>query len=123
MACLDQSDVIFAVTVGDLSSLCNLRSSFETFRKLGYEREKVKLILNRNGMRGGIPESQVIHNLDYPIYAKVGDDSDLVLKAVNQGLPWCKLVKRSSMLDQLRTWIEKVLTQQKSPQELSYEPS
>lgn len=121
MACLDQSDSVFALTTGDLSSLCNTRGSLETFRKLGYERDKVKLILNRNGMKGSIPESQVIHNLDYPVYAKVGEDSELVLKSINQGLPWRKLVKKAALIDHIQVWIEKVLTQAKSPQEAVHE--
>ena len=51
---LDLADVIFVVMTADLSCLKNVRLVLETIANLGYEHDKVRLVLNRSNAFTGI---------------------------------------------------------------------
>ena len=51
---LDVADTIFAVMTADLSCLKNVRLLLETIGHLGYEHNKLKLVLNRSNAFTGI---------------------------------------------------------------------
>ena len=97
LACLDRSEVIFTVTTPDLPSLCNTKLAWQTFQKLGYSQDKVKLILNRWHRKEEIDISAIEKNISYPIYHRFPEDSALVLSSMNRGVPVCDLDKRSKL--------------------------
>src|ERR671915_375437 len=67
----DEADVIFVVMTADLSCLKNVRLVLETMDSLGYEREKVQLVLNRSNAYTGInvrnAESALGRRIDYQV--------------------------------------------------------
>lgn len=108
LSCLDHSDLIFLMTTPDLPSLCNTRIALDTFKRLGYPDEKIKLVLNRWQMKGEIDAQTIEKNLKYPVWHKLPDEPATVLKALNQGVlieqvnAKSKLVKAfDSMIDLL----------------------
>lgn len=97
LSCLDVSDLIFTVTTPDLPSLCNTKIALETFEKLGYPKDKVKLVLNRWHMKEEIESSMIEKHLSHPIFHKFPDDPSLVLTAMNRGVPLAELSKNSKL--------------------------
>ncbi len=110
IACLDLSEFVLPVTTPELASLCNTRHALQTFEKLGYGKEKVKLILNRWHMKGEIDESTIEKNICYPIFHKFGDDPEPVLSSMNRGIPFVELEKHSKLKKSFEQ-----LTQELSP--------
>ncbi|MGH2428024.1 MAG: AAA family ATPase [Candidatus Limnocylindria bacterium] len=84
----DEADVIFVVMTADLSCLKNVRLVLETMGSLGYEREKVQLVLNRSNAYTGInidnAESALGRKIDYQIINEYRG----AISALNSGEPF-----------------------------------
>jgi pilus assembly protein CpaE len=98
ISCLDLSDLILLVTTPDIPSLCNTKAILQTFKKLGYTEEKVKLILNRWHMKGEIDTPLVEKNISYPIFHKLEEDVSLAINSLNQGIPISELSKNAGLV-------------------------
>ena len=110
LACLDVSDTVFLVTTPDVPSLSNARIALEIFKKMGYKDNKVKLIVNRWHMKGGVEFPLIEKNLNVPIEQKIADDPLLVLKAVNQGVPLIELSKTAEIVKCFEKLAEQIQT-------------
>ncbi|HEY8170820.1 MAG TPA: response regulator [Candidatus Limnocylindria bacterium] len=84
----DESDVIFVVMTADLSCLKNVRLVLETMDSLGFERAKVKLVLNRSNAYTGInvdnAESALGRKIDYQVINEYRG----AISALNSGEPF-----------------------------------
>jgi len=84
----DESDVIFVVMTADLSCLKNVRLVLETMDSLGYERNKIQLVLNRSNAYTGInvdnAESALGRKIDYQVINEYRG----ALSALNSGEPF-----------------------------------
>ncbi len=84
----DESDVIFVVMTADLSCLKNVRLVLETMDSLGFEREKVQLVLNRSNAYTGInvdnAESALGRKIDYQVINEYRG----AISALNSGEPF-----------------------------------
>lgn len=98
ITCLDQSDLIFLVTTPELPSLCNTSLALETFKKLGYAEDKVKLILNRCRMKGEINPALIEKNVPYPLSHQLAEETVLVPTSLNRGIPLVQLGKKSPLI-------------------------
>lgn len=98
IACMDMSDMIFLMTTPDLPSLCNMKTALDTFKKLGYKKEKIKVLLNRKGMKGEIESDLIAKNLGTSIDYHIPDEPVLVMNAVNQGVPFHQIAKNAEIV-------------------------
>jgi pilus assembly protein CpaE len=84
----DESDVIFVVMTADLSCLKNVRLVLETMDSLGFERNKVQLVLNRSNAYTGInvdnAESALGRKIDYQVINEYRG----AISALNSGEPF-----------------------------------
>ena len=84
----DESDVIFVVMTADLSCLKNVRLVLETMDSLGYERNKIQLVLNRSNAYTGInvdnAESALGRKIDYQVINEYRG----AISALNSGEPF-----------------------------------
>jgi len=85
IAFMDVADVILLVTTPDVPSLYNTRNAVETLRRLGYNNGKVKVVLNRNRMKGAIDARVIQKNLSMDMFCEIQDDQSTCLAAINQG--------------------------------------
>ncbi len=108
LSCLDLSDSIFLMTTPDFPSLYNAKRALETFKKLGYSEEKVRLVLNRWRMKGQIHDDLINKHIGYPIFHRLVEDPSLVLNSVNQGIPISELSKNSELTKCFDQLIEKI---------------
>ena len=84
----DEADVIYVVMTADLSCLKNVRLVLETMDSLGYEKDKVQLVLNRSNAYTGInitnAESALGRKIDYQVINEYRG----AISALNSGEPF-----------------------------------
>ncbi len=85
---LDVADSIFAVMTADLSCLKNVRLLLETIGHLGYEQNKLKLVLNRSNAYTGISVKSAEGALRRPIEFQVVNEYRGAISALNTGAPF-----------------------------------
>ena len=84
----DEADVIFVVMTADLSCLKNVRLVLETMDSLGYERNKIQLILNRSNAYTGINVDNAESALGRKIDFQVINEYRGAISALNSGEPF-----------------------------------
>ena len=85
---LDLADVIFVVMTADLSCLKNVRLVLETISNLGYEHDKVRLVLNRSNAFTGINVKNAEGALKRAIDHQVVNEYRGAISALNSGAPF-----------------------------------
>ena len=88
LAFLDQSDVIVNVLTLELTAIKGTKHYLELSELLGYDHDKVLLVLNRANATAGIPIADVEATLKMGLAAKLPEEGPLVLRAVNEGVPF-----------------------------------
>lgn len=84
---LDNSDIILLVTVANLPALRNTQRCIELFEKLGYDKEKTKIIVNRYMENDEIKETDIEKVLSKEIYWKIPNNYFAIMSAINKGIP------------------------------------
>ncbi len=87
IAALDNSDIIFLVSVANLPALRNTQRCLELFDKLGYDKEKTKIIINRYMENDEIKENDIEKVLSKQIYWKIPNNYFAIMSAINKGVP------------------------------------
>ena len=87
IAALDNSDVILLVTVANLPALRNTQRCLELFDKLGYDRDKTKIVVNRYMENDEIKEDDVKKVLLRDVYWKIPNNYFAIMSAINNGIP------------------------------------
>lgn len=87
IAALDNSDVILLVTVANLPALRNTQRCLELFDKLGYDRDKTKIVVNRYMDNDEIKEDDVKKVLSKDIFWKIPNNYFAIMSAINKGIP------------------------------------
>src|SRR6266498_5725550 len=84
---LDVADVILMVACPDMSSLHAAFAALDTYKKLGYPKEKLKLILNTTFPRAGLPKDKIESALGMQTSMVVPYTDSLFVEAINYGRP------------------------------------
>ncbi len=85
---LDQAEAIFVVMTADLSCLKNVRLVLETIGHLGWEAERVKLVLNRSNAFTGITVRNAESALKRTIEYQIVNEYRGAISALNSGAPF-----------------------------------
>ncbi len=85
---LDVAETIFAVMTADLSCLKNVRMVLDTIGHLGYESNKLKLVLNRSNAFTGINVKSAEGALRRPIEFQIVNEYRGAISALNSGAPF-----------------------------------
>lgn len=88
LAVLDAADTILAVLTLEITSIKNIRLFLEVAEQLGYERDKLVLVLNRADSTLGIRVSDVEHSIGRRIDHQIVSDGRTVVYALNRGVPF-----------------------------------
>jgi pilus assembly protein CpaE len=84
---LDAADVILLVTAPDMASIRAAYAAMDTYTKLGYPKEKIKLVLNATFPRSGLPKEKIESALDMQSSIVVPYTDILFVEAINYGRP------------------------------------
>ena len=87
IAALDNSDLVLLVSVANLPALRNTQRCLELFEKLGYDKEKVKIIINRYMENDEIKGADIEKVLSKKIYWKIPNNYFAIMTAINKGIP------------------------------------
>jgi pilus assembly protein CpaE len=87
LAVFDTAEHLFVVLTADLSCLKNVRLVLETLGHIGYETDRVKLILNRSNAFTGINAKTAEGALRHPIDLQVLNEYRGAISALNSGAP------------------------------------
>lgn len=84
---LDTSDVILLIAIVNLPAIRNLQRCMNLFGKLGYDNEKIKLVLNRYMENEEIKTSDIEDVVKQKVYWKIPNNYLTMMSAVNKGEP------------------------------------
>jgi Response regulators consisting of a CheY-like receiver domain and a winged-helix DNA-binding domain len=84
----DEADVIFVVMTADLSCLKNVRLVLETMDSLGYQKDKVQLVLNRSNAYTGINVTNAEEALGRKVDYQIINEYRASISAMNSGEPF-----------------------------------
>jgi pilus assembly protein CpaE len=85
---LDTADVILTMLSLEITSIKNMRLFLEVADQLGYEKEKVRLVLNRADSSLGIRVTDVENSIGRKIDDTIVSDGRSVVYALNRGVPF-----------------------------------
>jgi pilus assembly protein CpaE len=84
---LDAADTILVVFSPELASVRAAVAALDTYRKLGYNDNKIILVLNYTFERKGLPRKNIEKVLRHPIESAIPFAPDLFIDAINLGKP------------------------------------
>lgn len=88
LAVMDLADQIVIISALEITSIKNLRLFLEVADQLGYERAKLRIVMNRADSSQGIRLSDVEGSIRRPIDGTIVSDGRLAVLAVNRGVPF-----------------------------------
>ncbi len=84
---LDNADVILLTTSPDLASIRAAAAALDTYSKLNYPPEKIKLVLNATFAKHGLPKNRIEAALGVPTMVTIPFTPDCFVEAINFGQP------------------------------------
>lgn len=99
---MDQSDTIFLVLQLTLPFVRDARRLLRAMGSLGYGKDKIKLLVNRNEKKGMITVEDVAQALRQEVFMSIPNSFGTVADSINQGIPILKLAPRDPVAKALR---------------------
>jgi pilus assembly protein CpaE len=99
---LDLSDSIFLVSALELPAIRNSKRCIEIFQRLGYGRDKVKLLLNRFVPNKSVVVEKFEKSFEYPVFWRIPNDYASVSNSINSGVPLIESAPQSPVTVNLR---------------------
>lgn len=99
---LDNSDMLFLVTIVNFPALRNCQRCLDLFEKLGYEDDKIKIVINRYMENDEIKAEDVEKLLAKEIYWKIPNNYFSLMAAINKGVPVSELNPASNVSQSYR---------------------
>lgn len=97
LAALDLADQILLVSMVNLPSIRSSQRLLNLFERLGYDDQKIKLILNRYLPDEEITVADVEDTLEHPVYYKIPNSYQVVMTSINRGIPICMVENGKNM--------------------------
>jgi pilus assembly protein CpaE len=88
LAILDQADTVLTMLSLEITSIKNIRLFLEVADQLGYDSDKVRLVLNRADSSLGIRVADVEHSIGRRVDHTIVSDGRSVVYALNRGVPF-----------------------------------
>jgi pilus assembly protein CpaE len=87
---LDMAQKIILVSTMEIVALKNTKLGLKVMESLGYDKDKVKLVINRFNSSYGITKKEVEEAFKDGIFATIPDEEKVVTTSVNKGIPVCE---------------------------------
>lgn len=84
---LDAADLILLVVSQDMASIRAAAAALDTYNKLKYPAEKIKLVINSTFPNHGLPKEKIEAALSLPSLVTIPYRPDLFVQAINNGQP------------------------------------
>jgi len=86
---LDMAQKILMVSTMEIVALKNTKLGLKVMDSLGYDKDKVKLVINRFNVSYGISKKEIEETFKDGIFSIIPDEEKSVVVSVNKGLPLC----------------------------------
>lgn len=86
LAALDLADDILLTSIVNLPCIRSSQRLLSLFERLGYDKDKVKLVVNRYFDGDEITPEDMEDTLEHPVYWKIPNAYQIVMSAINQGV-------------------------------------
>ena len=97
LAALDASQVLLMVLTQDVPAVRNAQRCLELFGRLGYDQQKVKLILNRYQKASKITLEVIADTLKAPVAHTITNDFVSIIDAINRGVLLVEAAPRAKL--------------------------
>lgn len=94
---LDLSDTILLVSVLSVPAVRNTQRTLEVFQRLGFSRDKVKLLVNRFLPSAEIKIQDIEKTLNYPVSFEIPNDFPSAMASINRGQPVSEVAPNSKL--------------------------
>ena len=84
---LDAADIIMMIATPDMASIRAVSAAMETYSRLGYPNEKIKLVLNATFPHAGLPKEKIENALGISAVATIPYVQDVFVEGINFGRP------------------------------------
>jgi pilus assembly protein CpaE len=108
LSVLDNSDEIHIVMTADLSCLKNVRLALEALDRIGYDRNRLRLVLNRSNAFTGISVGAAENALKREFEAKIINEYRTAITAQNSGKPFNYARPDSSLAKEISALAKKI---------------
>ena len=85
---LDASDLLVMISSQDIPAIINTRMMLTLLVNLGVNKQKILLVMSRFDKQLAITPEKVGHNLGHKVAAVLPEDREVVVPAVNRGIPF-----------------------------------
>jgi len=85
---LDASDLLVMISSQDIPAIINTRMMLTLLTNLGIDKQKILLVMSRFDKQLAITPEKVGHNLGHKVAAVLPEDREIVVPAVNRGIPF-----------------------------------
>jgi len=106
LAAFKKSDHLLFTTVLTLPSLKNAKRYLTAMQKLGLDKGKIKLVVNRYLPKADIKVNDAEKVLDHKVFITVPNEYGEIIESINKGTPVVKLNPRSSVSAAITSLIE-----------------
>lgn len=107
LAALDENDECVLVTSMDVPSIKNLKLALQTLEKLGLERDRLQLLLNRADSNVGLRLHEVEKSIGTHVDVALPSSRDVPL-SVNQGVPLALERRKSPIVEPLTKLADRI---------------
>jgi len=88
LCALDEADLVLLLVAPEMASIRAASAALDTYTKLNYPPEKIKLILNAVVPRSGLSKEKIESALALPITVTIPYIADKFVQAINYGQPY-----------------------------------
>ncbi len=99
---LDNSDLVLLVSILNLPAVRNCQRCFDLFKRLGYKKDKIKLIVNRFLESDDLKVEDVEDVLNNNVYFKIPNNYFAILNSINKGIGVSEINPQSNLAKAFR---------------------
>ena len=96
---LDNTDFIMLVTIVNLPAIRNCQRCLDIFERLGYDRDKTKIVINRYMENDEVKAEDLEEALNQKVYWKIPNNYFTIMSSINKGMP-VSLINETSNIAQ-----------------------
>ena len=119
---LEHSDLVLLLLAREMASVLAARRVLDVFDQLKYPANKVAILINDLIRKPSLPKDNIERSLGRPILGTIPHDSDVLVRAIDQGVP-AVLLEHSSLAPATIELLAYHLSRQGEEARLEGEPS
>ncbi len=105
---LDMSDLILLIAIVNLPAIRSTQRCIELFKRLGYSKDKIKLVLNRYIENEDIKATDIEEVVKQKVYWKIPNNYLTMMSAINKGVPVNQINRDSNLAQNYMEFASKI---------------